>query len=278
MQKVGGGDAEMDVVKIPRAYDYLVAKQGGNLKYGDFDLQMGIHMAKPVKDWIDASLAMNFMRKSGEVQAADFKRDVRHIRAFDDALLTEIGFPGGDANAKDAAFLTLKFKPWRVRNKKGTGEKVEQPADMGQKQWLASDFRFGIDGLAEAFAKAAKVEAITYKQSAVVDGTGTDRDYLHEPGAVELSNLKVTTSAELAMPLWDWHEKFVIDGVNEAGAHKAGSMVYLNRTRQKELLTLTFSEVGIFKMSATANTNNEDKIAQVTAEFYFERLETKYGV
>jgi hypothetical protein len=54
----------------------------------------GIVSGQPVKDWIDASLSMNYMRKSGELQAADFKRDTRQVREFTDGVLTEADLNG----------------------------------------------------------------------------------------------------------------------------------------------------------------------------------------
>jgi hypothetical protein len=70
---------------------------------GDAD---GRISGKPLQDWIDASLSMNFMRKSGELQAADFNRDVRHVREFKDAVLTE-----GDLNGDGLADLAISFEP-----------------------------------------------------------------------------------------------------------------------------------------------------------------------
>lgn len=277
IQKFSGGDVEGEVTVLPLAHDYYVKKHIGNVKYNDFEVQMGLSMGQPVKDWIDASLAMNYMRKSGELKAADFKREVRHIREFKDALLTEINFPKCDGAAKDAAFMTLKFSPWIIRNKKGDGSKVDNPADMAQKQWHPSDFRFVIDGLDKSCSKTSSVEAINIKQSVVSDQVGQERDYFKEPGKIDYPNIKFTLSEEYSHDLFAWHEDFVMVGNNEEDKHKAGSLVYLNRTRQKELLTLTLSGLGIFKIAAAPRNNNEDKIASVTVEMYCENVTSKFA-
>lgn len=277
IQKFEGGDIEGEVTTLPLAHDYYVKKHIGNVKYNDFTVQLGLSMAQPVKDWIDASLAMNYMRKSGELKAADFKRDTRHIREFKDALLTGITFPAGDAAAKDAAFATLKFSPWIVRNKKGDGSKVDNPADMSQKQWHPTDFRFVVDGLDKACSKISKFDAVEIKQSVVTDQVGQERDNLKEPGKIDYPNLKITMSEEYSHDFFAWHEDFVINGNNEEEKHKGGSIVYLNRTRQKELLTLTLAGLGIFKISAAPRANNEDKIASVTVEMYCENITSKFA-
>jgi hypothetical protein len=277
IQKFEGGDIEGEVTNLPLAHDYYIKKHIGNVKYNPFTLQMGLAMGQPVKDWIDASLAMNYMRKSGELKAADFKREVRHIRVFEDALLTEIGFPACDGAGKEAAFMSLKFHPWRTRNKKGDGSKVDNPADMAQKMWHPTDFRMVIDGLEKACTKVSKVDAIAIKQTAIPDQTGMERDHFLEPGKVEYPNIKLTLSEEYSHDFFAWHEEFVINGNNTEEEHKSGSLVYLNRNRTKDLLTLTLMGLGIFKISAAPRANNEDKIASVTVECYCENITSQFA-
>jgi len=277
IQKFEGGDIEGEVSTLPIAHDYYVKKQIANVKYNDFTVQMGLSMATPVKDWIDASLAMNYMRKSGELKALDFKRDCRHIRKFSDALLTGITFPAGDGSAKEAAFATLQFSPWTVRNLPGDGSKGDNPTDWAQKQWHCTDFKVVVDGLDKACTKISKFDAVAIKQSVVSDMVGAERDYFKEPGKVDYPNIKLTLSEEYSHDFFKWHEDFVINGINEEKDHKSGSIVYLNRTRQKELLTLTLSGLGIFKISAAPRANNEDKIASVTVEMYCENITSKFA-
>jgi hypothetical protein len=267
IHKLSGGDVEDEPTILP----------GENVKYSDFTVDISLSMAQPVKDWIDASLAMNYMRKSGELIAADLKREVRHIREFKDALLTEITFPACDGAAKDAAFMSLKFSPWIVRNKKGDGSKIDDPGDTAGEDFHLSDFRFTIEGLEEACARVSRIEPITIKQTVVRDDHGqvlVDRSAAPKR---ERSKLRLTLPEEHAASIFAWHEDFVRPGVNQEGTHKSGSLVYLNRTRQKELLTLTFSGLGIFKISAAPRANNEDKIAQVTVELYYENLLSQFG-
>lgn len=83
------------------------------------------HGSPAMREWIDNSLSMNYLRKSGELAAADFKRDIRHIREFKDALITEISFPAGDAAAKEAGVINIEFRPRLVRDKKGGRDRDE---------------------------------------------------------------------------------------------------------------------------------------------------------
>jgi hypothetical protein len=238
---------------------------------------MGLSMGQPVKDWIEASLGMNYMRKSGEIQAADFRRAVRDIRAFEDALITEIGFPALDGSSKESAYMALKFAPTRVRNKKGDGSAIAHLTDMEQKMWHPTDFRFTIDGYEQACARVQKVEAITIQPS----GVRAQRDQVHvdrqQRHPVDVPRLKFTLLAADAEPFFAWDEDFVINGHNAGEAHKVGQLVYLDRTRQKDLLTLTLSGLGIFKLSAESPAHNGAKSGSVMVEMYCESVTAKFA-
>lgn len=275
IQKFEGGDVEGQVTTLPIAHDYYVAKQIGNVKYNDFTVQMGLSMGQPVKDWIDNSLAMNYMRKSGELKAADFKRDTRHIREFKDALITGITFPSGDAAAKDPAFMTLKFAPWISRNKKGDGSKVENPADMVQKVYHPTDFRFVVDGLDKACAKVQKVEAFDIKQSVVSDSIGQERDYFKEPGKIDFPNCKITLSEEYSHDFFAWHEDFVINGNCGEKQEKNFAIQYLDQTRKTVLMELELMRCGIFKLTPDKVEAGMEAVRKVKCEMYVEEMRVK---
>jgi hypothetical protein len=216
-----------------------------------------------IYDWIRASFSMNYMRKSGEIKAADFKRETRHIREFKDALLTGITFPACDGAAKDPAYLTLKFEP-KVTRYHRDGGRVDEPNEPAQKEWSPANFRLQIDGI--DCSRVNKVESITIKQKVVEDGIGTKRDSTKRVRTLDVDNIVIYISEEYAHDFQKWFEDFSIAGNNDEAKHKSGSMVYLNRTRQKELLTLSLSGLGIFKISAPAQTNNDDKVKLVRIE------------
>lgn len=277
IQKFSGGESEGEVATLPMAHDYFVKKQIGNLKYSDFEVQVGLSMAEPLQDWIESSLNMQFKRKSGELKAADFQRQTRHIREFKDALLTKIVFPAGDGAAKEAAFATLGFSPWRVDNRPGDGSTVSNPVDVRQKEWHPSDFNFTVDGLDRACSKISKFEAIEIKQSVVTDFIGREREYFREPGKIDFPNIKITMSEDSSHAFFDWYRDFVVAGRNTDADHKTGSVSYLNRTREKELLTLDLYGLGIYKISAAPRNHKEDKIASVTVEMYCESIGAKFA-
>lgn len=246
IENLEGGDEKADVVEEP----------GKPISIEILPTSPGLY------DWIKASFDNKHGRKSGELQAADFKRDIRQVREFRDALITEVTFPALDGSAKDPGYIKLKFTPEITRNKKGSG-KVENPVDVKQKMFFPGNFRMTIDGLEKACAKISKVDALTIKQTTATDDIGDARDYQREPGKIDFTNLRVTVSEEYAHDFWAWHEDFVIEGNNDESKHKNGSLTYLDPTRSKELLTINFECIGISKGTAEASENNSDKIRKV---------------
>lgn len=275
IQKFEGGDIEGVVVTEPGSNGALQKKHLGGVKYNEFSVQMGLSMGEPVRKWIESSLQMNFLRKSGELQSADFKRDIQRVQEFSNALITEIGFPGCDGAAKDPAYMSLKFAPEITRNKKGSG-KVENPVDVKQKMFFPGNFRLTVDGLEKACTKVNKIEALVVKQ-AVVGSQPPAPAGIKEPAKLEFPNLKVTVPELYAQPFYDWHEDFVVTGNNGDVFERRGTLEYLAPDGVTVLLTLTFNNLGIFKGTAEASENNSDKIRRVTFECYLENMVAKFG-
>jgi hypothetical protein len=130
---------------------------------------------------------------------------------------------------------------------------------MAQNQWHPTDFKFTIDGLDTS--KVVKVESIKIKQKVTADRNG-----LKVPGRIEFPNITIYVPTESIKAFTEWNRELVINGKNSTAEHKSGSLVYLNRTRQKELLTLSLSGLGIHRISAAPRSNNEDKIDYVRVE------------
>jgi len=273
LQKVEGGDIEGAVVTLPLSGEYVTKKQLGNLKYNDFKVQCSLAMRKPLQDWIDASLNMAYVRKSGAIHAADFKRDVRYSRHFTDALLTEITFPGGTGDSKEAAYLNLTWTPEKISNAVGNGKVEASPADVKQKVYMPSNFEVTIDGVDKDHCKLiSKFDALTCKQKNVRDDVGVLRDSPLEPSSIEYPNISVTFSEEMSQPMWTWHEDFVIKGNNDETKHRNGSVVYKSTNLKDDLLTLNLHTMGIFKGTPDALENNKDAIRRVKFDMYMEQL------
>jgi hypothetical protein len=268
IQSVEGGGVDGEVVTEP-TQDYYAKKHIGNVKYEDFALATEVAGAKPINDWIRATLEGKHTRRSGAISAVDFHMVERRRVEFQDALLTEIGFPACDAAVKDPAVMNLKFSPEITRWKPGDGAKIANP-DPPQHRWRSCDFMLTIPGL--DCTKVAKIDALTVRQSVTRDEDGEKRDYHLEPGKLEFPNLVITLPDGAAESWLKWHQSFVVEGDNGDDREKTGTLVYLDPTRQKELCTLTLHHLGIFKLTLDPAANDNDKIHRVTVEMYCERM------
>lgn len=256
-----------------------IRKHIGGVKYEDITVKMGTGMSKAVYQWMQNTLDHKYERKNGAIVAADYDYNTHAVMEFANALITEMGFPEADAGSKDAAKLTLKFKPEATRYKHAAGHVILGGSKMEQKQWSPANFRLRIDGMEGSTARVSKVEALTIKQTALTDDFGDQRDYQKEPGKLEFPNLKITLAEVYADDFAQWHEEFVIKGDNGQEKEKSGALEFLDATRQKVLLSIDLKSLGIFKFEPDArSTDAEHKrsLPNVNVEMYCNEVQFKF--
>lgn len=275
VRSVDGGAIVGEVVSEPGSASYYQKKHIGAVKFGEVTVRLGFSMSKSVYDWISASLAGTYQRKSGAVVAADFTYKEKSRREFRDALITEVGFPALDASSKEPAYLELTFAPDLTERKAGSGATLQAPATQKQKQWLPSNFRFEVAGMPTG--KVSKVDAFTIKQTTVTDDIGEARISTEEPGKLEFPNLTITFAETDAGPWEAWHDDFVIKGNNDESQEKTGAIVFLSPNRQDELARVVLHGVGIVSVEPEQGDAAADAIRQIKAELYCERMEFTYG-
>lgn len=270
---VGGGRALADVVVEKLGPDGIAHKHLAGLKYEDFELQFSTGMSKGFYDWIKSTIEGKFQRMDGSLVGVGLNGNVVGSVDFSRALITEVGFPAFDASSKDSARMSLKFAP-ESTTASSNGTLLASKASV-QKRWLASNFRLTIAGLDAT--KVNKIEAITIKQNMVGNAVGELRDFQKQPAGLDFPNL-VVTFAESSSQSWvQWHENFVIKGNNSQDYEKAGTLEFLSADLKEALFTLTFSNLGIFRLGADATTAGSEAIRRLTAEMYCESISFKYG-
>jgi len=272
VNKAGGGDISAEVSKIAQSTEYLTKNQLGNVKYGDMTASCGVSMGKPFQDWIRASLDAAHIYKNGALIVADFNRKAVQQREFKQALISEVAFPLADAAAKDATYIDVKWACETIRFLKGGGETISKPVNPKQGQFKSENFRFSLDGFDKMSAKVSKVEKFTFKQSVQRDQIGFGRDYECIPGKIDLSDLKITFNESVVDDIAKYHEDFVIKGINDVTQEKTFLLEFMDQKRENVLLAIEGRGVGIHKLTRSDNTNLEDKVATVTAEFYVDEI------
>src|SRR5262249_1590807 len=103
VQSVEGGHAFSDVVNEKLGPDHVIHKHIAGVKYEEITITCGTGMTKPFFDWVRDSFDRKDTRKDGAVITADFNFNEASRMTFNQALISEIGFPALDASSKEAA-------------------------------------------------------------------------------------------------------------------------------------------------------------------------------
>jgi phage tail-like protein len=273
---VEGGHATSEVVQEKTSADHIIKKHLAGVKYEEISVQCGTGMSKAFYQWMKDSFDHKYSRKNGAIIAADYNYKEHSRLTFTNALITEIGFPALDAASKDAAKMTIKFKPEITRQTQRAGG----PSIAGQfenkqsvqKKWLPANFKIRIDGLDKGCSRVNKIEAIVVKQKVVDHAVGELRDYEVEATQVEVPNLVLTMPESHADEFYAWHEDFVIRGNNGDDKEKGGTLEYLTPSLKEVLFTLTFQHLGIFKFMPEKVEGGSEQLRRVKAEMYCEDM------
>jgi tail tube protein gp19 len=250
-------------------------KQLASTKVEEISAVVGMGTDKSFLDWIAQSWKGDYQRKSGSIVLGDFNFKSVAQRDFSDALITETTVPKLDGSSKDPAYFTVKIQPQSVRSSKGDGASMKDAASAAikQKGWLASNFRFDMDGLDAT--QVATIESFTVRQPAARD-VGEVRE-TKGSGGIEFPNLKLSISQARSSTWWDWYNDFVVNGQNDDQREKNGAIVFLGPDMKAELGRIKLLNCGIFRLADDGMEANSDKIKRLTAELYCERMEFAVG-
>lgn len=277
VSSVEGGHASSDLVSEKTGAQQLQQKHIAAMKYEDITLNCGTGMSKAFYEWIKAAFDGQYARKNGAVIACDYDFKELSRMEFTGALITEVGLPALDAASKDAAKMSIKITPeyTHISSTPGAGKATAAPAPKAmQKKWLPSNFRLGINGL--DCTRVNKIEALTLKQKVVENPVGEIRSYQKGPANREISNL-VITLPESDVAGWEaWHKSFVISGKAGQGNARNGQLEYLTPDLRETLFTLTFHNLGLFKLTPEKVEAGSENIRRVKAEMYCEDIKFEH--
>lgn len=273
--KVEGGNIFADVVKEQVSEEFFVKKHLANPSPRDITLEFGAGMNQALYNWIKTSLQRQSSRKDGAVLLVDFKGTVQRRLEFQQALITQVTFPGVDANSKDPVRFGIRLTPESTTLNPKAGGTVSSNKAVLQKAALASNFRLSIDGL--DMTRSSKVESLTIELPLSNDRGG---ECLHcnptPTGPIDFPNVIVTMSAAHAESVYGWFEDFVIHGDNGDESEKTGSLEYLTPNLSATLFELTFKQLGIFEIAQAPAASNADAIAKVLIAMYCEKIEFNF--
>lgn len=272
IQSVSGGNA-MATVSNAIGSDQIQGKHIGGVKYEDVTINCGTGMSKGFYEWIKASFDKTPVRKNGAILWCDYDYKVERRLDFNNASVTEIGFPACDAGSKDPAKMSVRFAPEYTRVQVG-GSSYQgsyKNDQVAQKKWLPSNFRLKIDGLDCTHVR--NVEAVTARFATGANQVSEARLAPSMVGRPPVSSLVITVpeSRELAQ----WYEEFTVRGNHNQG--KGGTLEFLTPNLKEIIFSLSFHNLGILKLAPMQVQAGGAVTRLVSAEIYYSDVRFEYS-
>jgi phage tail-like protein len=261
-----GGHATSDVVEGGGSGP--VKKHIAGVKYEDIVLTCGTGMSKGFYDWIIACAERRYIRKNGAIVTCDYNFKEMSRLEFENALITEVGFPALDAASKDAAKMSIKISPELTREKMNRGGTLSSAKNAMQKKWVPSNFRLKIDRL--DCSRVSKIDAITIKQQA-----GGNPRFLSGSGNPGTASLVITLPEAQSKPFYEWHQAS-LNRRNAPVEKRTGQLDYLSED-MRELISLRFDDLGIKDVTPERAERGIENIRRVKAEMYYERMQLSFA-
>jgi hypothetical protein len=264
-----GGAISADVTVYQSGGDPFAQKQLGDIRYEDLVVEAGATMPGALFDWVTASWGPQPPSRDGALLALSYDFTVQREQPFEDALIAETTIPALDASSKAPGRMTVRITPRSLGPPTNPGSKLQ--ISLGKsphKTWLASSFRFTLDGLDTKHV--SRIEPITVRRSIEVLTSGSGGTSI-SPGRIGFSDLRVRLSAVSAAAWYAWHKDFVIDGNNSNADERSGAIAFLAPDLKTELARIDLHNVGIVRVAPAGG--DQASIASVIADLYCERME-----
>jgi len=277
IKSVDGGYARTQLVDEPIGNNGIRIKHAATVDVDALSLELGLSGAGDVLSWIQDSWEQKFSRCNGQITHANFDCVRTFEHEFKEALITETTFPTLDGASKEAAYIKIKLQPETSKARKVHGNsKITPLGGIHQKMWLASSFRFTIDGL-NSMQYVNKIESFTIKQGIKKHHAGETRFAQIEPTKIEFPNLVCTISLERADEILKWYNDYIVNGEDDPDAQRTGCIEFLSPDRKKTLFAIDLYEMSLVHAEVMQSTANSDQIKRVKFELFVGRMELDPG-
>ena len=253
-----GGGVTADVMEVRPDLRSPAKKHLGPVKYEEILLWCGAGLSAPFHEWMQAFLAGKSPRKSGAVIYFDSAGSEVSRLDFTNAAITEIDFPAVDAKSEENAVMTVRLSPESTRRNRDRAGRVVSFDSASMPVWLTNQFRLSIDGLAETSGRTSRIEAMVAR---------------HDPATgLEISDLVIAFPPAAAQPIEAWFEDFLIKGNNGDSREKSGKLEFFSPVQPEPLFTLSFENLGIFRLEPVALDIGTRIIYPLQARMYCEKM------
>lgn len=269
---IQGGEVKGNVIDEQHGADHNALRHLANVECEPITMEMGMAVSKQWLEWIQASWKREFTRKSGAITFADFDFNSTLIQEFQGGLISECTFPACDASDTKAAYLGVKLDIEQSKLKAAGGEKIKPLNGTNrQKNWLASAFRFTIDGMDTSHV--SKVDSFKVTQKVKKNFTGKHRFAQLEPAGLKFPNITFYMPTAFADDFIKWHNDFIVIGDRDIDQYKTGSIEYLAPNRADTLLQIDLYGMAINSFAIEKVEARSDKLSTVKIECSVERME-----
>src|SRR5262245_11064201 len=246
----GGAAVGVVMTAAPAAGAHFREKHLSGVRFEPIAIAASSRRARPLFDWITTAWQGTLAQKNGAVIRANATGTSQAKREFVKATLVETTVPMLDAASR------VRLAPERTRDvTPPTSLPPVGPPTPGDATFMSANFRLDIVGL--DCTRVFKIDSFTVKHN-LTPATGVP----------EFPNLRIELSAASAGTWRTWFQSFVIDGHSSATDEKSGSLSFLNASFTTVLATISFSNLGIFRLE-----NAPADPSRVVAELYCERME-----
>ena len=275
-KSIEGGGMKTELIKYQNGAQHPTFFRLGKAKYEDIKVQVGMAMSQPFYEWVKEFFTGVPVRKTGAIVAADFYYKERARREFDQAMITEVGFPKLDGNDKGPCYMNVTISPETVTYKQGSNQPITQPEKTRpQKLWAACNFDFKLDGFGEACARVTKVDAFTIKQKPIEYHQGMVRHAVKVPGRIEYPNIAFYVPEADAQPFFDHHTKYTQKGTVQPDTRLHGEIITYDN-KGGRLFSVEFTGSEIFNITHDKSDAGGEEIKQVKVEVCVEAMTFTY--
>lgn len=277
-RSIEGGSIKADVMTYQNGSNYDRWRQLGKPKFEDIKIQTGMSMSKPFYAWIEKFFTGVPDRKNGAVVAADFNYKERARREFKEALIKELTFPKLDGQDKNPAYMTVALAVEQIVFLPGTNRDISEASNPDkQKNWASCNFRFSLDGFAEACKRVSKIDSFTIKQNIIEYHTGSQRHPIKTPSQIDFPQLTFYVPEADAEPFIKRFKEMGVDGKLRGASDKNGELVVFDADeKQNELFSLQFFGADIANVQFDKGDATSEEIKQVKIDLYTERMKFTY--
>lgn len=263
-----GGEPVAAVIAGEVDPENVVRKHLGEVTYSPIRLSFGSGMGQPLYQWIASWLDGKAGSKSGSLVFLDFNLQELSRLEFEDAFITEFGFPALNAGSKDAVRFSLTLRPGITRSKTSAGKAAGFGSKAAARAMPASNFRLAIDNLQTN--RVMRVDAIVVKQAIIED----DARATTQLQPLEIPDLVFTFPESDVAGFVTWFD----DSIKAAGGNteRNGTLQMLGADMVSAPYTLTLSNLGVYRIERGRSDSTADAIATARVSVYCEQVAFSY--